>query len=1005
MTSTPVKNQRIIANAGSGKTHRLVTRYIELLAHGVPPERIVALTFTRKAAGEFLERIIERLAAAASEEQLAAALSREIGRVDFGSAEALAILRTMVAMLSRLSLGTMDAFFGRIVRAFPFECGLAGEIRILGDGETGVARRQVLASLLERHGREAFDELRDIVREQARNNESRAVIGILDELIKSLHELYLETPPGVVWGDPKTIWGGPPPLAMDPGLTERINEWEEIVYSGHPEMDEVSRGKWDEAFRLLRTLRRGGDVPGGAMDFAMKLIDPVKKPNRPGEIIVRAGRKEFSFDAALEDGARELGLGILALDIDARLARSRALHGLLARFEPEYEALVRGTGRMSFSDITGLLAGGDRWSGRAVRGALRRAMDYRLDGAFDHWLVDEFQDTSRLQWDAMSDLVDEVVQGESGERSFFYVGDTKQAIYAWRGGDSRLFDEICEHYNHGGSERIDTSETLARSYRSSPEIISAVNRIFGNLQAWADPLGLPEETVRRWKASWHDHEAVRTEPGCFSWTRTDGVEEFVADWIDERNPTARGWTCAVLVRSNDRVAQLTAALRTKGLRVAAEGRQHPCVDNPLGAALLAGFRAAAHPGDSFAPGHMRLTPMRDLLEQGGEAFRRETLTAVVRRGFAGVSREWIDRCGLASDDFLRGRAGSFLKAAEDFDAAGGGGFDDFEDFATAFQSSEMPDSGAIRVMTIHAAKGLDFDLVVLADADGRKLASPRDNAPVHLHRTGGGRVVWGMDLPPRDICGLDEVLGHACEEAVSEGCYENLCASYVASTRARRGLHIVSEPLKEKTTAGSFNRLLHLTFGFQNFESGDADWHRAGKGRPAAEAGAIPEFFPDTETVLATPAIRPSLAPAGGIQIDALIRRSESAVRGSDVHRMLAEIEWISPGVRLPAQLAGFFETDTAAQIFRRPAGDITLWREQAFQVVVDGRLVSGIFDRVVLRGDKAELFEFKTGGGDLLARHGDQLRIYRRALAELTGARQIEARIVSVPSGEVIVI
>ena len=63
-------------------------------------------------------------------------------------------------------------------------------------------------------------------------------------------------------------------------------------------------------------------------------------------------------------------------------------------------------------------------------------VDYRLDGHFDHWLLDEFQDTSDLQWQVLANLIDEVLQDTSGKRSFFYVGDVKQAIYGWRAGNA-----------------------------------------------------------------------------------------------------------------------------------------------------------------------------------------------------------------------------------------------------------------------------------------------------------------------------------------------------------------------------------------------------------------------------------------------------------------------------------------------------------------------------------------------------------------------------------------
>ncbi|MEO6847435.1 MAG: UvrD-helicase domain-containing protein [Chthoniobacterales bacterium] len=85
-----------------------------------------------------------------------------------------------------------------------------------------------------------------------------------------------------------------------------------------------------------------------------------------------------------------------------------------------YGRSVRGQGLLTFSDITSLLAD-------------------QVDD--DHWLLDEFQDTSRLQWKVIGTLVDEIIQDTDGDRSFFYLGDTKQAIYSWRGGDPALFSK------------------------------------------------------------------------------------------------------------------------------------------------------------------------------------------------------------------------------------------------------------------------------------------------------------------------------------------------------------------------------------------------------------------------------------------------------------------------------------------------------------------------------------------------------------------------------------
>ncbi|MEI6860919.1 MAG: UvrD-helicase domain-containing protein, partial [Verrucomicrobiota bacterium] len=121
----------ILASAGSGKTYALTNRYIALLAGGAAPERIVALTFTRKAAGEFFDEILKKLAGAAGDATTAAQLARSVGADGLGPAVFLRLLRAVVDAMPRLCLGTLDSFFTRIVRGFPLELGLGGEFALL----------------------------------------------------------------------------------------------------------------------------------------------------------------------------------------------------------------------------------------------------------------------------------------------------------------------------------------------------------------------------------------------------------------------------------------------------------------------------------------------------------------------------------------------------------------------------------------------------------------------------------------------------------------------------------------------------------------------------------------------------------------------------------------------------------------------------------------------------------------------------------------------------------
>lgn len=990
-----IKNQRIIANAGSGKTYKLTSRYLELLTLGEAPERIVALTFTRKAAGEFLEKIFGRL-------------------LEDESAEGLVRLRSMIEKLPQLALGTLDGFFGRMVRAFPFECGLAGEIAVLDEHSLALARRQVLNLVFRGHAEDsdAFDEFLDLIRKQNRNSEGRDVTETLAQEIEALHERYLMTPPGKPWGDTDAIWPGGSPFLDAPAVGPLAESFASVV---PPCDDETYRERWENLLADLRAVRPGAPVGDAPLKFALQALDP--PADKSGGFYLKVhGNKRFVFALDSRPLVVSLGRAILRLELESHLTRSRALYDLVGRFEAPYQEMVRSAGRLTFTDITGLLAsaGGAVWGGQSLRPFDRQEMDFRLDATYDHWLLDEFQDTSRLQWLAVRNLVDEVVQSDTGRRSFFYVGDTKQAIYTWRGGDPRLFDEISDHYNASGTERIDTSESLAISRRSVPEILDAVNALFDpdHLSRLAEGMGIPTVTLDRWKSAWRDHEPFHkhTGQGCVFWKQLDeggaeALDQETAKLIAGLAPGSRGLSCAVLVRSNTRVMSIIEALRAEGIEARSEGKFCPCSDNDLGAALLSLFRAIAHPADSLSLEHVKMTPLRPVVEE--PSFPHSALRLLRREGFAGAVAVWLE--GLPSNAFSTGRSQEFLQACAGFDAMRGGvgTIDEFTQFAQTFVSTEDPADGAVRVLTIHASKGLDFDMVVLPDLEGLALASRRKEAPVHLHAGRNGRVEWGMELPPQKICDADPVLREAAADVLASDTYEHLCLYYVALTRAKHGLYLLSSRQKSDSKRRDFNRLLHGTFTWEGdtYLSGTPDWpalvSTEKKPVPACDFRPLPGT-PPAEPQPDFPSRRFAVQPFG---------QSSSLSLGTEAHEFLAKITWlddprprmdkISPEAR--ALVANFLKTPAAAAVFTCPPGNVTLWREQAFDVMLDGRWISGVFDRVVLTGDTAEILDFKTGGKDLAATYGEQMDLYRRSLAILTGLplESISASLVNLRAGE----
>ena len=198
----------IVANAGSGKTYRLVTRCLELLARGEAPDRILALTFTRKAAAEFLQKLFGRLAEAARDPAALARLRGELDDPELTADQCTQWLRHLTAALPRLSMGTMDGFFGRIVRSFPFELGLGREFRLLDEAGLEEHRQLALehffAAAAETQG--GLDQLVELLRQESRNRSDRSVFGTIESAARGLQQCFLETPPGVAWGDPDLIW-------------------------------------------------------------------------------------------------------------------------------------------------------------------------------------------------------------------------------------------------------------------------------------------------------------------------------------------------------------------------------------------------------------------------------------------------------------------------------------------------------------------------------------------------------------------------------------------------------------------------------------------------------------------------------------------------------------------------------------------------------------------------------------------------------------------------------
>ena len=786
---------RITASAGTGKTFRLTDRIVELLLLGVEPRKILALTFTRKAAGEFLRKLLEKLSQGAEKpgearkfferrrdsaresglEELAKHYAAEAKRPEKEQqAEFRQTLRKVTDDLDRLEMGTLDSFLYRLVRGFAPELGLNREVKVLDEAAEEREEAEVLGELATVLGMDlrVRDQLRrDLVggeKQAAPADPLRAEVRQLQEAERIWHE-----EPGAVWGGEKQIFprGQPAPAKVKEPVWENLPAGWQDLPERLQEIAQANPGKelTSKAKRILEYLR---ELEAGGAELAFD-------------------RKEVSLKGDAARYAGSVVRGYMKRLVDWRLGRTRRQGEYATRLAEVRERRRQRAGMLRFADLP-----------RIARDEVVRVpvLAYRLDGWFDHWLLDEFQDTSRSQWSALEPLVEEVWQDNDGKRTLFYVGDVKQAIYGWRGGDAGLFTEIARGY-----EGRLKDEQLGRSYRSGERVLQAVERVFRPEALKA--AGLDEAVVTGWAQGWTGHECSEANQGQghVEIRSAEGEEIWaaVAEMVKTSKVLEKGGTVGVLTRTNDLAHDGAEFLAREGLPVTVEGKRSVVTEGPLGPACLLAARLAVDPSDRLAAGGLGAGMLAKAVAEGVERFAFRSLADFENGGAEGMVRGWLVWAELGEDPFLQDLAEALVGAGRAFDRSGAGSVREFHRFLAEYQDPGATLRGAVQLMTMHKAKGLEFDLtmVVLERRIGQTLKLDFAKGP-HLRAGESGAGRWVMELPSQEVCDSVPELAAEMERVRREAMLANLCLHYVAMTRARRALVLVLPPVKEPKARG-----------------------------------------------------------------------------------------------------------------------------------------------------------------------------------------------------------
>jgi ATP-dependent helicase/nuclease subunit A len=1040
MKSSPPRTSNIIirASAGTGKTFQLSNSFLRLLFGGAESDSILATTFTRKAAGEILDRVFSRLADAALDDAKLAELRQQLGLPTLDAAQCRRALAELVRRLHRLRVGTLDSFFIEIARCFCFELGLPPGWSIADENADGALRRLAVGRLL--GGQSTGDALR-LMHWLTKGQAARSVDAQISTLVEDLYEIYLEAP-AAAWTALKREKQLPQEELA--AALDRLDELElpqnKNFIRGHENSRQNAAGENWEAF-LSGGL--AAKILGNEETFCrVKISKEIRAAYLP---LVRHARAVF---------------------IRQIVNQNEAAAALLERFDAEYQRLKSAERLYRFDDITRRLG---------ATNVSERFEDvfYRIDAGISHLLLDEFQDTSLPQWRVLRPLARRAADARPG-RSFFCVGDVKQAIYGWRGGMAEIFDAL---ENEVQNLRC---ESLQQSRRSSQPVIDCVNRIFGGLHE-NNVAGRYSAAAERWSRRFDKHTTARGElPGyCALATaeraapdqpQAEATAGFAAEEIVRLMRQSPGRTIGVLVRRNAAVARLIYELRTRGVDASEEGG-NPLDNSPAVELLLSLLTLGDHPGDGVARFHLANSPLAEPLglTDHRDAAAAARLSRRVRQsleadGYGPTILRWTEMLAPACDRRDLDRLGQLVELAHQYENQATARCDDFVELVRG-RRVRNPLSSAVRVMTIHQAKGLQFDVVVLPEMDFR-IAGQTPNMVVGRDGPAGEINLVCRYLSEKLRPLLPPAFREAHETHQRQVVEESLCLLYVAMTRAIHALHIIIAPSRqnEKTLPATWAGLLRaaLTDGRPVqpmtllYQHGDPHWSAKLKQplppKPAQQAEQPPMKISFQEP--AGPAARglsrrsPSELEGGpGVDIARLMQTETSPrlLLGTLIHQWLQQIEWLDDGLpaedglRAIAAAPGYAGLDVDAALhefyaalekpeinaalrrsaYARLGGGVEcrVLREKSFAVQADDAIISGAIDRLVLlleggRIVAAEVLDYKTDDlpddpRTIAARsefYRPQLEAYRRAVARIyrLDKERISARLLFTTPGRV---
>ncbi|MDX1809091.1 MAG: RecB-like helicase [Sulfurospirillaceae bacterium] len=699
------------ASAGSGKTFALSVRYISLMYLGVNPNKILTLTFTNKAALEMKVKIFETLKNLEDSNEL-----HEISRLTKISTDKILSKKPKILKLflnSDIKISTIDSFFSSILRKFSFNIGLMPDFSI--DEEL------IDDELIERFVKICQKQglYKSLILFSVRENKK----------IKDIFSLF------------KTIYEKECELDMVNFVQTLTSSYtkEQIIWKILEDI-KYHFAKNGLSEKLLKT-------------FDVSNIDELLDKG----FISKEDFNYWSYKKYADDNINTLHKTLKSeLVLYAKEKEAYILREIAKQYSAFKQAMydeAKNKSKLSFLDMTNRLYS-------ILKDEISKDFLYfRMDGNFTHLLIDEFQDTSIVQYKIIEPFMEEIVAGKGTQehRSLFIVGDTKQSIYRFRGGSKELFSYAADsmHLQKG---------VLDTNYRSSHNVVNFVNNIFmDKITGYKKQNPHPEKPDGFVKVDFSENLIDNF---------ISNLKSLLSDGILESD-------IAILCFTNSEALSIKDAIKheIEGIKVTMEAKQK-LINIPIISGIidfifylyfdeeiyLKNFEiACAKSLDNYAPWNFNINV---------EVF--ELITDIINHFEIFYNEE----------DLLY-----FTELSRNFK--------DVEDFVFNYtkltQSSISKDKQGIRVLTIHKSKGLEFPTVLIMD----RLKRPRNSTETLLFDYDGIQLnnIF-LRIKGRENVDTDYALAKE-KEKVYEG-EDLLNAQYVAFTRAKNNLIIFA---KEKNSA------------------------------------------------------------------------------------------------------------------------------------------------------------------------------------------------------------